>query len=337
MSRCNPLGPFSLLELEIIAGVKAMGPLEALAAFKVRNIASLEKAKSSDLCVLHNKKYLRALAASSAGACIIPEELADYVPPSMYRLIHPNPYKAFALIAQAFYPLPRIQAYRSEHAYVAKTAQIGKDCVIEYGCYIGEGAVIGDQTYIGVHAYIGEGVIIGNDCFIDNQVTITHTTMGDHVVIYPGARIGQDGFGFASDSQGHYKIPHLGQVIIGNHVEIRANTCIDRGTLDDTIIGDHCHIDNLVQIGHNVSVGEGTVMAGQCGIAGSTKIGKFVMLAGQVGVAGHLTIGDRATVLAQSGVMKNIANEDIQGGSPSLSAKKWHQQTRFLKKITEEK
>lgn len=333
-NQCNPKGPFNLIELQQISGAEAIVDNDILKTFHIKNIANLETATPSDLCVLHNKKYLRALETSSAGACLILKALADYVPAHMVKLIHPNPYKAFALIAQAFYPLPTISAYRSERAFIAETATIGNDCRIEHGCYIGAGAIIGDRTKIGVNAYIGDGVIIGNDCIIENQASISNTVMGNQVVIYPGARIGQDGFGFASDAQGHYKIPHIGKVIIGNHVSIGANTCIDRGTLNNTVIEDHCRLDNLIQIGHNVTIGEGSVMASHCSMAGSTQIGKFVMIAGQVGTSGHLTIGNKAIVLAQSGIHKNIPEADIQIGTPARSSKTWAQKKKFLKSTT---
>ncbi len=340
-NQCNPRGPFNLIELQQISGAEAVVPSEQLKIFYINNVANLETATLNDLCVLHNKKYLRALEQSSAGACLIHKGLADYVPAQMIKLIHPNPYKAFALIAQAFYPLPTISAYRSERAFIDETAQIGEDCRIEHGCYIGAGAIIGHRTKIGVNAYIGDSVVIGNDCVIESQASISNTVMGNQVVIYTGARIGQDGFGFASDitkfGKRHYKIPHIGKVIIGDHVEIGANTCIDRGSLGDTIIGDHCRIDNLVQIGHNVTVGDGTIIAGQCGIAGSAKIGKSVVLAGQVGVSGHLTIGDNATALAKSGVVQDINSGARVGGYPAIVDKAWHRQTITLKKTSQKK
>lgn len=330
-----PLGPFNLLEIERISGAQAIISPDKLgcSTFFIKNVANLETATSDDLCVLHNKRYLRALKKSSAGACLIQKNLADYVPERMIKLIHPNPYKAFALIAQAFYPAPIIDTYRADTAFVAGTAQIGKNCKIEHGAYIGENVKIGDDSQIGVNTYIGPNVIIGNHCIIENQVSITNTIMGDHVVIYPGARIGQDGFGFASDEKGHYKIPHIGKVIIGHHVEIHANTCIDRGTLDNTVISDYCRIDNLVQIGHNVKIGTGTIMAGQSGIAGSTQIGKGVMLGGQVGISGHLNIGDRAVIVAGSGVIRNVEPHEEQGGYPAISKRAWHRQSTFLKKM----
>lgn len=329
----NYQGPFSLSRLAELGGCRIIHNTLEVANYSIQNIANIETAQPDQLCVLHNKKYLRALEKSKAGACIIHSDLIQYVPASIHILTHHNPYKAFACIAQAFYPKQSLSAYRSPQAYIAPTAYIGPDCIIEFGSYIGEHAIIGNRTRIGAQSYIGDGVVIGEDCTIEPQASIFHAELGHHVVIYTGARIGQDGFGFASDNDGHYKLPHIGKVIIGNDVEIGANTCIDRGSLDNTIIEDHCRIDNLVQIGHNVKIGKGTILAGQCGIAGSTKIGNGVMLAGQVGISGHLTIGDQAVVLVGSVVIKNIPSRQVYAGYPAVPAKIWHRQTVSISKL----
>ncbi len=254
-----------------------------------------------------------------------------YAPDSMYLLVHPNPYKAFALIAQTFYPSEKPPGFIATSAMIESTAIIGVDCFIAHGAYIGNQVKIGNRCKIGVNTYIGDAVTIGDDCLIEDNVSIRHAVIGNNVVIYSGARIGQDGFGFASDANGHYKIPHAGGVIIGNDVEIGANTCIDRGSLDNTVIEDWCRLDNLVQIGHNVKIGKGSVIVAQVGIAGSTEIGEHVTLAGQVGVIGHLKIGKGATVLASGKVYKNVKSGDRVGGHPAVSISDWQKQIRFLK------
>lgn len=337
LSHKNYHGPFRLSQLAEISGCAIVQSTQEIADYTIKNIANIESAQTDELCVLHNKKYLRALEKSQAGACIIHPSLVNYIPPSIRALTHPNPYKAFALISQAFYPKQTLPAYRSPQAYIASTAQIGTDCMIEFGSYIGDHAIIGNRTRIGAQSYIGEGVVVGDDCTIEPQVTITHAELGHQVYIYTGARIGQDGFGFASDCNGHYKLQHRGKVIIGNDVEIGANTCIDRGSLDNTIIEDHCRIDNLVQIGHNVKIGRGSILAGQCGIAGSTKIGNGVMLAGQVGIVGHLKIGDSATVLVGSCVMQSLSGGSTYVGYPAIPAKIWHRKRVFLSKLADKK
>ncbi|WP_019215669.1 UDP-3-O-(3-hydroxymyristoyl)glucosamine N-acyltransferase [Legionella tunisiensis] len=284
--------------------------------------------------MLHHKKYVHALKNSAAGACIISPAYVALAPKNMRLLVHENPYKAYALIAQVLYlPSYEKQGFISEKAFISSTAIIGAECIVESGAYIGEQAVIGKGSKIGVNTYIGDGVVIGQECLIENNVSISNAIIGNKTIIYPGARIGQDGFGFASDREGHYKIPHLGRVIIGDDVEIGANTCIDRGSLNDTVIEDQCRIDNLVQIGHNVKVGKGSVLVAQVGVAGSTELGKFVTLAGQVGIIGHLKVGDGATIFAKSLVVKNVEPGAKMAGYPAVPLWSWHRQVAFLKKL----
>ncbi len=325
-----PCGPFTLEELAKISGASLVGNKGA--SFMVFDLATLSEAKSNTLSLLHQKKYLQALKSSLAGACIIAPEYVDYAPKTMHLLVHSNPYKAFALIAQHFFPMEKISSFIAPSAYIAPSAIIGDGCFIGHGAYISNNVTIGSRCKIGVNTFIGDGVSIGDECRIENNVSIQHTIMGKKVMVYPGACIGQDGFGFASDEQGHYKIPHRGGVVIGNEVSIGANTCIDRGTLDNTVIEDWCRLDNLVQIGHNVKVGKGSILVAQVGIAGSSQLGKFVVLAGKVGVSGHLTIGDQATVLASSTVIQDVPKKARMGGFPAIPAREWHKQTCFLKK-----
>lgn len=326
----TPCGPFTLEELAKISGATLVDNKSA--SFLVFDLATLAEAKSDTLSLLHQKKYLNALKSSLAGACIVAPEYVDYAPKTMHLLVHSNPYKAFALIAQTFFPQEKISAFIAPSAYIAPSATIGEDCFIAHGAYIGNNVTIGSRCKIGVNTFIGDGVSIGDECRIENNVSIQHTIMGKNVMVHPGACIGQDGFGFASDGQGHYKIPHRGGVIIGNEVSIGANTCIDRGTLDNTVIEDWCRLDNLVQIGHNVIVGKGSILVAQVGIAGSSQLGKFVVLAGKVGVTGHLKIGDRATILVSSTVIQDVPAKARMGGFPAIPAREWHKQTCILKK-----
>ena len=310
---------------------------EQSGSFVVSNIASLADAGAMNLSMLHQKKYLSALKQSSAGACIMAPEYVDYAPKHMHLLLHKNPYKAYALITQAFYPGEPIQHFIAPTAYISPSASIGEQCQIEHGAYIGHEVTIGARCKIGVNTFIGDGVVLGDDCLIENNVSICNTVMGHKVLVYPGARIGQDGFGFASDAAGHYKIPHLGGVVIGNDVEIGANTCIDRGSLGNTVIGDCCRLDNLVQIGHNVKVGKGSVIVAQVGIAGSTELDEFVTLAGQVGVIGHLKIGKNATILVGSMVLQDVDAGARVGGFPAMPDRHWLKQIHTLKKLTQHK
>jgi UDP-3-O-[3-hydroxymyristoyl] glucosamine N-acyltransferase len=296
-------------------------------------VAPLEVAKAQDISVLNNKKYLQTFRESQAKICFISKEYISEAPSHMTLLVSANPYKAYALTAAKFYPPSSINDYISEQATIEKTAILGSSCYIQAGVVIEAGAKIGNNCKVGANSFIGRGVQIGDNTVIGSSVTITHSIIGSDVLIYPGVRIGQDGFGFASDQFGHYKIPQLGRVIIGNKVEIGANSCIDRGSGHDTIIGDNTMIDNLVQIGHNVQIGKGCVIVAQVGISGSTKLGDGVMIGGQAGLAGHLNIGSFAQIAAQSGVMKDIEPKQIQGGSPAMPIMQWHRQTSALKKL----
>ncbi|CEK12152.1 UDP-3-O-[3-hydroxymyristoyl] glucosamine N-acyltransferase [Legionella hackeliae] len=325
----TPKGPFTLAYLAQCAGASLHNGGED---FVVSDIAPLSSARAFHLSMLHEKRYIKSLKSSQAGACILAPDCVHHAPKEMYLLIHNNPYKAYALIAQAFYPVTAVTTFVAPTAFIASSANVGKDCYIGHGAYIGENAHIGARCKIGVNTFIGDDVIIGDDCCIENNVSISHTVMGNHVLVYPGACIGQDGFGFAGDGQEYYKIPQIGGVVIGNNVEIGANTCIDRGSMSNTEIGDWCRLDNLVQIGHNVKVGKGSILCGQAGIAGSSKLGEYVSLGGKAGVNGHLTVGDRATILIGSVAVQDVEPGARVGGFPALPDRDWHRQTCLLKK-----
>jgi UDP-3-O-[3-hydroxymyristoyl] glucosamine N-acyltransferase len=241
-----------------------------------------------------------------------------------------QPYKAYALAAQAFYPPPPLRSGMAASAVVDPTARLGADCEIGAHVVIGAGAEIGEASRIDANTVIGGGVVIGAGAQIAANVTISHAVIGARVRILPGARIGQNGFGFAPDPIGHVAVPQLGRVIIGDDVEIGANTTIDRGAGPDTVIGDGTMIDNLVQIGHNVVVGRRCVLVAQVGISGSTKLDDFVMIGGQGGLAGHISVGKGARVAAQSGVMRDIPDGVTVMGYPALPVKEFWRQVATL-------
>lgn len=324
-------GPFSLAELAQVSGATLHNPKDS--CFLIHHAAPLDEADSTDIAVFHNLKYIQAFKQAGAGACIVFYDAVKHAPASMKLLVHRNPYKAFALVMQHFYSCTEEKPAISPQAYIAASASIGLGCTIHHGAYISDRAVIGEGSKIGVNSYIGHDVIIGKNCCIENNVSITNTLMGDNVVIYTGAKIGQEGFGFATDEAGHYSIPHVGCVMIGNHVEIGANTCVDRGSVKDTIIEDHCRIDNLVQIGHNVKIRRGSIIAANTGIAGSSEIGEFAILGGGVSVVNHAKVGPRATVFAHSLVIKDVEPGVRVGGTPTMEARQWHKQSLMLKKL----
>lgn len=319
----------SLQELAEIGGCKLYFSEERT----ITGVATLEVAGSTDVTFLSNAKYTAVLPSSKAGACILSEKHVGMAPEGMALLISDNPYAAYAKIATAFHPEDACTSQISASAQIDVSARIGKDCEISANVIICRGAEIGNGTYIAPGVYVGRGVKIGNNSRIGHGATLTHTIIGNNVILHPGVRIGQDGFGFATERGVHIKVPQLGRVIIEDWVEIGANTCVDRGAGPDTIIGAETKIDNLVQIGHNVQTGKGCIIVAQVGIAGSTKLGDYVVLGGQVGVAGHLNIGSMSNVAAQSGVMSNIEPKEIIGGSPAIPIKQWHRQTIALKKL----
>jgi len=327
----NNYGPFSLAEIAKIAGAEIYQ--QTGGGILISDVAPLEIATENHISFLVNSKYLEILSTSKASACFINKKYIDYAPKSMVLLVSDNSYKSYALAASVFYPQEVGDSYIDPTAAIESSAAIDETCFIEPNVVVGENVSIGKNCTIGANSVIASGVIIGDNTIIGPNVTISHAIIGNNVLLHPGVRIGQDGFGFASDRSGHYKVPQLGRVKIGNNVEIGANSCIDRGSGHDTIIGDGCMIDNLVQIGHNVELGKNCVVVAQVGIAGSTKLGDFVVLGGQVGVSGHLNIGSGAQVAAQSGVIKDIPPMEVQGGYPAFPVKQWHRQTAMLKKL----
>lgn len=303
------------------------------------DVRSLFDAGNSHVSFFDNIKYKEQLKVTKAGACFVSPEALEFVPDDTVALVSNTPYKAYALMAQAFYP----QEARtfggdvSDLAVIDATATIAKNVRIDAGAVIGKDVIVGEGSWVESNAVIGDGVEIGVSCRVGVSATISHTIIKDHSRIYTGARIGQDGFGFAIDPAGHVKVPQLGRVIINEHCEIGANTTIDRGAGPDTVIGAGTWIDNLVQIGHNVKTGRGCVIVAHVGISGSTEIGDFTVLGGQVGVAGHLKIGSGVQVAAQSGVMRDIPDGQKYMGSPAIPIKENMKQIAYLSKITRQK
>lgn len=328
-------GPFTLGELAELTKSE-LGP-NADPALHLVDVAPLDQAAENHISFLDNRKYMDAFAQSKAAAVVINAEFVNLAPAGMALLLSKDPYRAYAQIAQAFYPRLRPTPWVAPTAWVDPAAEVSAECRIEPGAYIGAKTQIAAGCHIGANAVIGDGVVMGEDCVIGPNASLTCAILGRNVVIYPGARIGQDGFGFAMGPQGHLKVPQLGRVIIGNNVEIGANTTIDRGAGPDTIIGDGCMIDNLVQVGHNVQMGRGCVLVSQSGISGSTHFGDFVIAAGQAGVTGHLKIGSGARLGAQSGVMRDVKPGETVGGSPAVPMKDWLRQSALLQRMVKRK
>ena len=302
---------------------------------KIADVAPLDRAAGDHVSFLDNPKYAGQLASTAAGACFIgPDQLAA-APQNLALLVAARPRRAFAKAAAFLHPLPPVVPGIAAGAAVALDARIGAGAAIAAQVVIGSGAEIGDGAEICAGAVVGPGVVIGPGSVVGAGAALSHTVVGARVVIYPGARIGQPGFGFDADPTGIVKIPHLGRVMIGDDVEIGANTAVDRGSAGDTVIGRGTMIDNLVHISHNCVVGRGCVIAAQCGIAGSTTLGDYVVMGGQVGIAGHLSIGDGVQIAGKAMVTKSVApGQRIGGGLPAGEVTAWRRQVATLRRLS---
>ncbi|MCY0094843.1 UDP-3-O-(3-hydroxymyristoyl)glucosamine N-acyltransferase [Hoeflea ulvae] len=311
----------SLSDLSGLCGAELVNP--DFGDRQVTGIAPLSRAGAGEVAFASSRVALPDLKKSRAAAVFVTSRLAADVPDGVAALIAAAPQLAFALAGAALVPAS-VQPLRltgaagiSESASVDPSARLEDGVTVEAGAVIGAGAEIGAGSVISASAAIGPGTRIGRNCHVGHGVTIQHALIGNNVIIHPGARIGQDGFGYAPGPRGLVKIPQIGRVIIQDHVEIGANTTIDRGALDDTEIGEGTKIDNLVQIAHNVRIGRHSVIVSQVGIAGSATIGNGVMIGGASAINGHISIGDGAQIAAFSGVAGDVPAGVRWGGVPA--------------------
>jgi UDP-3-O-[3-hydroxymyristoyl] glucosamine N-acyltransferase len=320
--------------LAVVAG--AAGGIADELDLLFEGVAPLQTAGLHDVSFLDNRRYAWALDQTLAGAVIVHPDMAARVPATTVAILTNEPYTGWARVASLFYPVPPVSpgihpsAIVAEGAFVDPSSEVGPLCVIETG------AVIGPGCRIGPSAIIGTGVVVGRDCRIGSHVSLSYAILGARVYIYPGARIGQEGFGFASIKDGFLSVPQLGRVIIEDDVEVGANTTIDRGSSRDTVIGAGSRLDNLVQIGHNVVLGRCCIIVAQVGISGSTVLDDFVHVGGQAAMAGHLRIGQGAEIGAQAGVISDIAPGVKVLGSPAQPKKDFFRQIAKLKKMAKE-
>ena len=289
----------------------------------LRGMAPLETASEGEASFLARADY-RERAAGSAASCLIVSDADAASLAERTLIVVKDPYRAFAHAMRAFHPesspAPGIHALASVH----ETATLGEDVHVGASAVVGAGSTVGARSVLLPGAVVGQDCAIGEDCVLHpGSVLYARTRLGRRVVVHARAVIGSDGFGYSSGPDGHVKIPHAGRVVVEDDVEIGAGTCIDRGAMGDTRIGAGTKIDNLVQVGHNVDVGEGCLLVAQSGISGSTSLGRFVVLAGQSGIAGHLTIGDGARIAAKSAVLQDVAAQETVGGIPAMPLASW--------------
>ena len=328
-------GPISLGKLADICGVARPHGVDP--ERPIRDVAPLDSAGPDELSFLDNAHYLDAFRVTRAGVCLVAPKFARHAPAGTVLLVCDKPYRSYALAAQAFYPPPPLRSGVHPRAVVDADARLGSGCEVGPGVVIEAGVEVGARCRIDANAVIGSNVVVGDDCRIGSNATLSHCRIGHRVTLYPGVRVGQDGFGFAPDPSGHVKVPQLGRVLIGDDCEIGANSTIDRGAGPDTVIGSGTWIDNLVQIGHNVQIGRGCIIVAQVGISGSTRLGDFVAVGGQAGFAGHLSIGAGAQIAAQAGVMADVAPGERVGGSPALPIREFLRHAGIVRRLAKQK
>jgi len=334
---------FSLegLARETGCAVKGNGSL------RVTGIAPLDSAREGDLSFVTNPRYAREAHLTRASAILCQAEIPGLSKP---YLLSPNPYAALAKIIPLFFPPAPSKPGIREGAWVDPSASVHPEACVSEGAIVSEGARVGARTLLYHGVFIGRAATVGEDClFYPNVVVRENCAVGNRVILQPGAVVGSDGFGFAKEGETYRKIPQVGNVVLEDDVELGANVCVDRAVLGTTRIGKGTKLDNLIQVGHNVVIGQNTVIAALSGISGSTHVGDQVVMGGQVGLAGHLRIGDKVTLATRSGVMEDIPEEGVYWGSPSApmgqemrnvavyrKLAEWSKRVRDLEKIVEE-
>ncbi|GBQ26673.1 UDP-3-O-(3-hydroxymyristoyl)glucosamine N-acyltransferase [Gluconacetobacter sacchari] len=326
-------GPFSLEKLAECAGARIVGDEGSDPDKLYVGVAPLQSAGPQEVSFLDNRRYAPLLNQTRAGIVLLGQAFVDRLPKGTIGLICPAPYLAWARVAGLFHPPPAVAPGIHPTALVGVDAVIDSSAQIGPFVVIGAGVSVGAKTRIDSHVVIGDGVRIGAHCRIGTHASVSHTLMGDRVTLLAGVRIGQEGFGFAVGPEGFETVPQLGRVVLEDGVEVGANSTIDRGSSQDTVIGAGSRLDNLVQIGHNVRLGRCCIVVSQAGISGSTELGDFVTVAAQAGLIGHIRIGDKARIGAQCGVMSDVdAGADVIG-SPAMPFREFFRNVAVLRRL----
>lgn len=321
---------FTAEQIANVIGGRVEGNKDA----KVHTFAKIEEGTEGAISFLSNPKYTHYLYDTKSSIVIVNEdvELEKDVDATLIRV--PNAYESIAKLLQIYEASKPKKTGVAPQAYIAPSANLGNNCYVGPFAYIGEGAEIGDGCQIYPHAVVGDNVKVGSNCiFYPNTTIYQGCKIGNNVTIHAGSVIGADGFGFAPGANGYDKIPQIGIVVIEDNVEIGANTCVDRSTMGATVIHKGVKLDNLVQVAHNVEIGENTVMSAQVGIAGSTKVGSWCMFGGQVGLAGHITIGDKTFLGAQSGVPGSLKGGEELIGTPPMNPRQYFKSQAIFRRL----
>jgi UDP-3-O-[3-hydroxymyristoyl] glucosamine N-acyltransferase len=321
------LGPVTLAELAAACGAELADADEAVRQRSIMEVAPLAHAEGGSVSFFADRRYREALSATGAGACFMPAEHVDLAPPGCARLITREPHAAFARAARH---LHRAIRHLAESAAVHETAVVDPGATLAPGVVVGPGARVGADTVIKANAVIGPGVQIGRNCRIGANATVLFAVIGDRVRILSGAVVGEAGFGVTTGKEGVIDVPQLGRVVIEDEVTVGANTTIDRGAWNDTVIGAHTKIDNLVQVAHNVRLGRNCMLAAHTGISGSVTVGDGAVFGGRAGIADHLEIGAGARIAAAAGVMKDVPAGEMWVGTPARPIRRFMRETAWL-------
>lgn len=312
------------------------GTVEGDPEVKVSNFSKIEEGKPGTLTFLANPKYEHHIYHTEASIVLVNQDFTPTEPIHTTLIRVENAYTALAQLLNMVEQAKSKKSGVDSTAFIAPTASVGEDCYIGNMAYIGERVKLGNNCQVYPFAYIGDNVEIGDNTILYPHVTVYHDCrIGQHCILHAGSVIGADGFGFAPEGEQYKKIPQLGNVVIEDNVEIGANTTIDRAVMDSTIIRQGVKLDNLIQIAHNVEVGENTVMAAQVGIAGSVKVGKHCMFGGQVGLAGHIQIANDVTLGAQAGVISSVKEATTLLGAPAIQARNFMRSSAIFNRLPE--
>tara|TARA_B100000686_G_scaffold355327_1_gene472721 strand:- start:9399 stop:10430 length:1032 start_codon:yes stop_codon:yes gene_type:complete len=333
----KPVGPFSLFILAELVGAKIFNYKKSDEEKLVYDAADIDNAQEGFITFVNVDSTLHKIKSSRASVCLVKKYNVKHFHSDLICLEVDDPHSAFGLISQKFYPDILVEPLISKNCEISDKSKCSKLIRVDSYSVIEEGVKIGDNVWIGSGCYIGKGVEIGENTRIMSNSSIECAIIGKNVLIYHGVKIGQRGFGFAPTKSGHVKIAQVGRVVVQDNVEIGANTCVDRGSYGDTIIGMGTYIDNLVHIAHNVKIGKHCAIAGQVGIAGSSVIDDFCMFGGQVGIGGHINIGKGVQAGGQAGITKSLLSGSKVSGTPAIPLNDYHRQSILLKRLIKNK